>query len=181
MCFDNGDCEWTAEVNESAEHESGPVCHCTECGSVIAADRWRRTVHQQEYEACQICEDDCSDSYIDREEMNRRVADGDATLDWIAENRDAADAADQLATLDHHAHAHDYGESYDYVCCLGCEKILRAIEAHEAAEGCPVDARRPMLGNLAEEIINSRGYVDYRGIALAAFPELADHPLLETK
>lgn len=73
----------------------------------------------------------------------------------------------------------DYGETADYVRCLACEKILLAIEASEADAGCPPHSRRPMLTELGDAIDYEDGD-RYRERALAMFPELAGHKLLQT-
>lgn len=75
---------------------------------------------------------------------------------------------------------HDYGETFEYVRCETCDKILRAIEAFEAREGCPVDERRPALCDLKDELNrwNRDDAPLYAAIAIEAYPELASVPWL---
>jgi hypothetical protein len=77
-------------------------------------------------------------------------------------------------------HAHDYGEVFHYHRCLECDKILRAVEDHEAKEGCPPGERQPALGLMRESLMEfdqpARGA--YAKHAREMFPELADNPLV---
>lgn len=63
MCFDNDHGDWTASVCEVTKSDSGNATRCTECGGSIAPNEWRKNIHLQEHESCQICEDDWSDYY----------------------------------------------------------------------------------------------------------------------
>ena len=63
MCFYNDDYDWCAEVIRTTEGTDGPPTRCIECGAKIAAGDWRRHIEQIEHESCQICEDDCSESF----------------------------------------------------------------------------------------------------------------------
>lgn len=164
MCFYNDDYDWTAEVVTQADAESGPACKCDECSRAIDADEFRHTIEMQEHEACQICEDDFSDSFINRADMTAELDDDD---DW---------AANQLKILD--KHTHDYGETYSYVRCLGCEKLLKAIEKREELAGCPAHSRRPPLSELWETMREIHEAKDYAEFAVKMFPELVDHPIV---
>lgn len=61
--------------------------------------------------------------------------------------------------------------SQTYERCANCSKLLKAIEAHEIAEGCPAHARQPDLYALRDEMIegDSEPYLER---ALAMFPDL---------
>lgn len=76
---------------------------------------------------------------------------------------------------------HDYGETDEYGRCDECDKILKAIEAHEADEGCPVHSRRPMLRDLRDQMIEHQSAQEYRARALSMFPELDGHPMLKNE
>lgn len=72
---------------------------------------------------------------------------------------------------------HDYGETFSCDLCEGCHKLLQAIAAAEADAGCPFYARQPLFGDLRETMRYDDGR--YRRRALAMFPELTGHPMLE--
>ena len=165
MCFYNDDYEWSASVCETSEADSGPATKCAECGCKIEPHEWRKHIFMQEHEDCQICQDPFSDDYIDRKAMEAELNDGDA--DW---------AAAQLKALDDHTH--DYGETYDYDCCRDCDKILQAVEDRETAEGCPVDERRPALGEMQESLMEHEQWAEYAAHAVAMFPELAGNEFI---
>lgn len=165
MCFDTGDYDWCASVTEKTPSDSGKACRCDECGRDIAENEWRLAIHQQEHDSCQICEDEFSDEFISREEMESEVADGDE--EW---------AQNQIKFLDEHKH--DYGETFDYVRCRGCDHFLKAIEDREAKEGCPPDARQPYLCALREEMSEHYQARDYADHAVAMFPDLQSHPII---
>lgn len=63
MCFSNDDYDWTAEISETTNGPADTATHCIECGAAIAAGEYRRNLRQQEYEQCQRCQDEWSDSY----------------------------------------------------------------------------------------------------------------------
>jgi len=153
MCFYN-DCEWTAEVNEASLLTSGPATKCDECHEPIAPEAWRRTIHQQEHELCQICEDECSSEFVSQTGVyDERII-----------------AADILRS-----HTCYYGETFDYVCCETCFKVLESIKEHEQREGCPVDAQQPSLCGLWEELSEHDEAATYIREAVAKFPEIATH------
>jgi hypothetical protein len=149
MCFYRDDYDWMASVTKQASVDSGPATNCDECGCAIAATEWRHTIYQQEHEQCQICEDDSADEYIDPAD---READFSCT--------------------------HDYGETFSYARCRGCDNLLKAIESREIAEGCPAHARRPSLCGLHDEILEHEQRREYGELAVAMFPELAEHKIV---
>lgn len=156
MCFDY-DADWNAEINEEIYHRVPVEEKCWECHSIIPAGAWRYHLEQQEYEACQICEDDCSEDYRGGEdgEPAEPCPDGE----------------------------HEYGETFSASLCVGCCKIRAAMYDLEAQEGCPEHSRTPPIGVLSEELSMDRMYNDshYTKRALEMFPELAGHKLLQKK
>ena len=67
MCFYN-DYDWVAEINEETAGVSPAPAKCHECGQRIAANEWRRHVHQQEHVHCERCEDLDEGDTCDRHE-----------------------------------------------------------------------------------------------------------------
>lgn len=165
MCFYNDDADWSASVCETTPADTGEPCKCDECGRKITTDEWRLNIFMQEHEDCQICEDDCSDEFISREDMEAELADGDA--EW---------AAAHLKTLENHTC--DFGETFRYVRCKGCDEFLQAIEAQEIEEGCPPDSRRPALCDLHNSMAEHGLSEIYGKKAIAMFPHLKDHPIV---
>ena len=45
MCFDSGDADWTAEVNEVTDLKSGPAVRCNECRRRIAENEYGQHLH----------------------------------------------------------------------------------------------------------------------------------------
>lgn len=71
---------------------------------------------------------------------------------------------------------HDYGETYDYVCCVECAKIQAAIWEYERKEDCPEYARSPTLEGLYEEAFQwHENAEEYKKACVEMFPELAGH------
>ena len=138
MCFDN-DADWRAEHWDETDGPAGTEAKCFECRAVITAGEWRKNIYLRQYEECQTCEDEWSDSY------------------------------QKGVVCDHH----DYGEEFECDRCLSCDKLLRVIKVLEEEEGCPPHAQQPMLGELADAILEDRRYLPY---AVAMFPELARTP-----
>jgi len=68
---------------------------------------------------------------------------------------------------------HDYGNIFEADICDSCCKILRAIYAVEADEGCPEHSRQPFYGELFDAISNDRDG-RYTARAISMFPELAE-------
>ena len=58
MCFDNGCCDWTADIHEETRQRSNKLRHCYECRQEIAEGDWFTHIYQQEHEEChcEICE-----------------------------------------------------------------------------------------------------------------------------
>lgn len=73
---------------------------------------------------------------------------------------------------------HDLGESLDCVICPACIKLLKAIEAHEIAEGCPEYARQPLYGELGDTFWQHEQNWEYAEMAVKMFPELIDHKFI---
>jgi hypothetical protein len=78
----------------------------------------------------------------------------------------------------HETCTHEYGEEDTYTICGDCCKVLKAIEAHEKAAGCPHHARQPMPYELWEEMNNHHDGPQYAREAIAMFPELENCPML---
>jgi hypothetical protein len=74
---------------------------------------------------------------------------------------------------------HEYGEIFTGDICEDCVKILRAIEAAEADEGCPLYARQPLYGELGETLVEHYGSDKYIERALEMYPELVTSRLLD--
>lgn len=76
-------------------------------------------------------------------------------------------------------HKCDYGETYSYVRCLGCERILEAIKAVEVREGCPPNAQQPSYEGLHEALWDHESKYEYATAAVDMYPELWSHPMVE--
>ena len=68
MCFDHSGAEWMATISEWTYERTDKAAKCDECYTEIAPGDWRCTIHQQEHEMCQICEDDWSERYDEQED-----------------------------------------------------------------------------------------------------------------
>ena len=122
MCFYNDNYDWYAQVNEVTDGPAMKAGTCEECRQPIAVGDQCRSVHQQEHEECQQCDEDSDDAEFDAD-GNFIPCDGN----------------------------HNYGETADFMICESCCQILKAIEAHEIDEGCPPHARQPSYGGLWDE------------------------------
>ncbi len=165
MCFYNDDCDWSADHIEDTSGPSPMECKCDECGDKIPVGAWRFWQFAQEHEECQICQDDCSDSFIDRTDAEEHAADDDPD--------NAEYGREMLKTLAEHKCT--FGESDTYVRCEACEKVLLAIDEHERKAGCPAHARQPSLGQLWDELCEHSDAPIYIREAVAVFPEIASH------
>lgn len=58
MCFVNEDYDWIARVNDRSTYTASKPTRCDECGDAIAVGEVVHHVHQQEYEECQVCEEE---------------------------------------------------------------------------------------------------------------------------
>jgi endogenous inhibitor of DNA gyrase (YacG/DUF329 family) len=148
MCFYFDDYEWTAELIDTKEGPDQSTVTCDECGKNISRGEWRKTVYQQEHE-------DTSCQFCD----GGKADDGDECGD--------CDGTGERGP----------GNTFEYHCCEPCEKILRAIETLEIAEGCRPPETRPGYGFL-QETLTSTSYDDrekYVAKAIEMFPEIADH------
>lgn len=158
MCFyDDGDYDWIATVSEESERLANRPMTCNECGGNILTGAPMREIYQQEHEACQICEDANSDTFIDDQD----------------EDLDAEEQAAIKRQLE--SHACDFGETFLYRRCEACDKLIKAIEAREIAEGCPPHARKPALMELNYAFTEHESNFEYAEQAVAMFPELWDH------
>jgi hypothetical protein len=71
---------------------------------------------------------------------------------------------------------HDYGETYAYDRCQGCDKVLRAIEQAEIEEGCKGDETQPALEGLREALSEDPEAMErYRRKLQEMFPEAVGH------
>lgn len=153
MCFYNEDYDWIAEVNEVTDGPASQAGKCIECGSAIAIGDTCRTVHQQEHEECQQCEEDGCNAEYDAD-GNYVPCDGN----------------------------HDYGEIFDCLICESCCQLLQAIEAHEIDAGCPPHARQPSYGGLWEETFeDEEALADYLKRAKEMFPGIETRSRLYPK
>lgn len=73
---------------------------------------------------------------------------------------------------------HEYGETYDYSCCVRCQRILGVIEAIEKEEGCPERYRQPLLGELSTVFWEQSDADKYASRVILEHPELKDHKFL---
>ena len=73
----------------------------------------------------------------------------------------------------------ELGETFDCVVCLDCCNLLKAIEAHEIAEGCPEHARQPLYGELHEVFLEHQQNYEYAERAVDMFPSLYGHRFIE--
>jgi hypothetical protein len=146
MCFYNDDYDWIARVVEHADTTATKQTKCDECGSTIPVGANMHTIHMAESEGgCVTCErGDC-------------------------ECADDCDSGERCQ-----CETPNYGETFDYERCEGCEKFLRAVEASEVAAGCARHHAQPRLTEMTEEI-NEGGMCEakrYFKTARAMFPEL---------
>jgi hypothetical protein len=63
--------------------------------------------------------------------------------------------------------------------CGECIKLLKAIEAHEIAEGCPEYARQPLYGELGDVFWSHQQNWEYAEKAVAMYPELFRHRFIK--
>jgi hypothetical protein len=64
MCFYYpDDYDWIARVNEWSQPTAEELLTCRECGADIKPGQKYRKLYQQEHEECQLCEDECSETY----------------------------------------------------------------------------------------------------------------------
>lgn len=65
-----------------------------------------------------------------------------------------------------------YGETFDYECCLDCQKLREAVRASELEAGCDSHEAEPPLPVLFEAIRDSGCGARYAAKAREMFPEL---------
>lgn len=162
MCFYT-DYDWYAEESTNSTSEAGTPCRCQECGKPLTIWDWRKVIDMKEHAACQICEEAWSDDYIDRAEMQQMLS--SATTP-----EDAQYAQEHLNMLD--THECDYGETFHYVRCRDCDRILGSILAIEGAQGCAPENSQPALTELYENLYQHEDAMRYIDAALVLFPEL---------
>jgi hypothetical protein len=73
---------------------------------------------------------------------------------------------------------HNYGETFTYDCCRGCDNILKAIKQVEQEEGCPSDAQQPAFTALYDELTQHESANLYARRALEMFPDLVNHKFI---
>ncbi len=148
MCF-YAEADWTAEVQDVSETDSGPATQCVECYRVIAANEWRRNLEQREHEECQAHDDPQFDE--NDEEIPHECGD---------DNPDCS-----------------YGEQYECDWCRRCATLLDAIKAVEKHDGCLPEALQPNIGQMQEAVGKGEGWPHYaekmRAIGLTEAAELA--------
>ena len=68
----------------------------------------------------------------------------------------------------------DYGETFDYVRCLQCDRFLKAVEAAEIKAGCSINEARPLMPRMIEDISDGgrQEARKYFKMARVMFPEL---------
>lgn len=123
MCFVN-EGDWTAMVHESSEIVTTKETKCDECGQPIPIGAFARTIYMQEHEECSDCANEycsCPIATIDNEEVKVCIDKGCQ------------------------CEKPNFGETFDYDRCEGCDKFLQAIEAAELEEGCSKYEARPSL------------------------------------
>ena len=152
MCFYNDDYDWTATVHEVNDGPSDCKRKCYECGHAIKVGDICRTVHQQEYETCRVCEDEDSDNF------NGFDDDGNSIPPVACEDG-----------------KHDYGETFDAVICHNCLKIREAVKEYELREGCPEHASEPGYGEWSEVFFEHENKWEYAEACVAKHPELIGH------
>src|ERR1700722_8291329 len=125
MCFVQ-EAEWKAEVSETTE---GPktvdTTRCSECGMGIDIGEWHKHIEMQEYEECHDCE------YGDCDCATKNTEDHECQCD-----------------------PPNYGETFVYDRCEGCEKLLAAIREVEIESGCGEHESVPLLGDLDNQLRN---------------------------
>jgi hypothetical protein len=148
VCFFH-DYDWYAELCEETEGPAPAPARCGECRRPIAAGQWRHRVYQQQYEECRAC------------------GNGDCECP-------GADGTGECCRCP----VPSFGETAEYDRCESCDKVLRAVEAVELADGCHHDNARPALCGLSEEALNrcNNDHADeYAAKAVELFPEVAGH------
>ncbi len=134
MCF-YADADWYASVTETDEGPAPKATKCSECRKPIAEGEWRYHVWQQEHEECQT-----------REEKNH-IGDDDEEVMIHDCIRDKAEC--------------EYGETFDYDCCISCKVLRNAIRQVEEAEGCTGNETEPALPCLFEDVSDGEGWGHY--------------------
>lgn len=153
MCFVHDDYAWYAMVSEHKATVATSPMKCDECEAPIAAGDFVYTVFQQEHEECQACADGLCD--CPREDPN------DEDSDRVCSG------------VDCRCSKPNFGETFDYCRCEGCDKFILAIEAAELEEGCRKSEARPGLPMWYDLQGNGRDEVKrYWKFAAKMFPEL---------
>ena len=130
MCFDY---DWYAEVQEEFCEPASGLTRCDECAVFIYPDERFVRLHLQQFEECLHCSGECP---CDRVKCPcLRDENGDCICDELC----GADGVE-----------HDYGETFDYNCCLDCDSLIKAIQRHKIPEGCKPFYMRPAFGKLYE-------------------------------
>ena len=83
---------------------------------------------------------------------------------------------DDEPTVDDCEDGCNFGESWNYVCCEPCSKVLEAIKAVELENGCDLRESQPALNELVLTMQRDRiEGCKYAARALRDHPELATH------
>lgn len=152
MCFVHEDYDWIAMVNEHSDGVASVATKCDECDSSIAPSAFVHRVHQQEHEECHACDDGFCD--CPRDDFDEPVC---ILKGCQCENP-------------------DFGETFDYVRCEGCDKFLRAVKALEIEEGCSEHEAMPGMPFFEDfQDIGREESKKYWQKALAMFPEIKAH------
>jgi len=131
MCF-NTESDWTASVNEVTEGPSPARVRCGECHQWINVGEWRKFVHQEEHEECELCRYDGCECPKDH-------------LGFCNECK---------------CEKPDFGNEFDATICEPCSKLLKAIMHAELVAGCAPSESQPAYGELREAIQEDDKYID---------------------
>lgn len=164
MCFYHEDADWTASVYEDEENApTDKAAKCDECRAIIRVGEPRRHVYMQEHEGCIRCDRDARDSHQERS-GDYDEEDDDGNLPSLTPCEDGK---------------HDYGETFECDICENCQKLLLAIAAAEADEGCDPHESQPSFGAMFEEMNDGGEAITYIDRARDLFPELAMNGYLD--
>lgn len=145
MCFYH-ESAWYAELVETESCQSNGSVMCEECHRIIPEGEGYTHTYIQEHEECQRCYNgECA-----------CVDDGDCECEECR--------CDEP----------EYGESYEYDTCTLCQKVLKAIEAVEIANGCKGEETQPGVGELKTAMWHDEGGA-YAARALQMCPDIGPH------
>ena len=147
MCFLDHDYDWYASVSERSTVTLEKPTQCQECRRMMQSGETAHHVYMQEAEECVDCEHgDCECGWNDEAGTFRCCKCPEPSV----------------------------GNTFDYDCCVECDKFLQAVEAAEIDAGCAISDALPPLTEMMEAIMN--GDMDdakrYFKKAVAMWPEL---------